>query len=70
MSIQEFDVVEISKDIVVKTDDGEFITYATGSRGAVLEIFEPPLQYLIEFVSAEGSQVNQTFVEPSDVKLV
>lgn len=70
MSIQEFDVVEITKDMVVKTDDGEFITYASGTRAAVLEIFKPPLQYLIEFVSADGSQVNQAFVEPSGIKKI
>lgn len=68
MSIQELDVIEITKDMVVETDEGTFITYAAGTRAAVLEVFGPPLRYLIEFVSADGSQVNRVFVEPSNVK--
>ncbi len=70
MGIREFDVVEITKDVVVKSDDGAFITYAPGTHAAVLEVFRPPLRYLIEFVSSDGHNVNQAFVEPSDVKLV
>ncbi|KLU66314.1 hypothetical protein DEAC_c17130 [Desulfosporosinus acididurans] len=69
MGIREFDVVEITKDVVVKSD-GVVITYAPGTRAAVLEVFQPPLRYLIEFVSSDGSDVNQALVGPLDVKLV
>lgn len=69
MGIQEFDVVEITKDVVVKSA-GASVTYAPGTRAAVLEVFEPPLQYLIEFVSPDGRNVNQALVGPLDVRLV
>lgn len=61
MAIREFDVVEITKEVVVN-DDGVAHVYAPGTQAAVLDVFQPPLTYLIEFVSDDGYEVEQALV--------